>query len=64
MIEDNYGTLITRPKNIADEFRMYSEKLLNRDSTTEVGKQKDTILPYTIEPEVLIPNLEEVQYAI
>lgn len=40
MIENNNGALITRPENIAEEFRMYFEKPLNRDSTTEVGDQE------------------------
>ncbi|VVC27148.1 Endonuclease/exonuclease/phosphatase,Reverse transcriptase domain [Cinara cedri] len=64
MIEDNNGALITRSENMAEEFRMYFKKLLNRGSTTEeVGEQDDTI-NYTAEPEVLNPSLEETQYAI
>jgi len=63
MIEDNNDTLITRPENIAVEFRIYFKKLLNRDSTTEVGEQED-IIYYTAVPEVLNPSLEEIQYAI
>lgn len=40
-----------RPEKIAEEFRMYFEKLLNRDSTTEVDELDDTV-HYTIESEV------------
>ncbi|XP_025208310.1 uncharacterized protein LOC112603784, partial [Melanaphis sacchari] len=63
MIEDNNGTLITKPENIAEEFRSYFEKILNRDSTTGIGEQDDTLY-YTAEPEVPSPSLEEIQYAI
>lgn len=56
MLDDNNGALIKRPENIVEEFRMYFEKLHNRDSTTEVGDQDDTI-HYTAEPEVLKPSL-------
>jgi len=63
MIEDNNGTLITKPENIAEEFRSYFEKFLNRDSTTGIGEQDHTIY-YTAEPEVPNPSLEEIQYAI
>jgi len=57
MIEDNNGNLTTRPENIAEEFRRYFEKLLNRDETTEVGEQEDTIY-YIAEPDVFNPSLE------
>jgi hypothetical protein len=63
MIEDNNGTLITRPENIAEEFRMYFEKLLKRGSTMEVDEQ-DNIIHYTTEPKVSNPSLKEIQYAI
>ncbi|KAL4126369.1 hypothetical protein QTP88_010591 [Uroleucon formosanum] len=63
MIEDNNSTFITKPENIAEEFRSYFEKILNRDSTTGVDEQDDTIY-YTAEPEVPNPSLEEIQYAI
>lgn len=63
MVEDNNGTLITRPENISEEFRVYFEKLLNRDSTIEVGDQEDNLY-HTAEPEVLNPSLEEIQCGI
>jgi len=63
MIEDNNGTLITKPENITEEFRSYLEKILNRDSTTGIDEQDDTIY-YTVEPEVPNPSLEDIQYVI
>lgn len=63
MVEDNNGTFITKSENIAEEFRSYFEKILNKDSTTGIVEQDDTIY-YTAEPEVPNPSLEEIQYAI
>lgn len=60
MVEENNGT---RSENIAKEFRVYFEPLLNRDPITKIGEQENTIY-YTAEPEVLSLNLEEVQYVI
>lgn len=62
MIDDNKGTLITRPENIVEKFRMHFEKLLNRDSTTKTSEQDD-IIHHTAEPEVLTLSLEDIQYA-
>ncbi|KAF0770859.1 ribosome biogenesis protein TSR3 isoform X1 [Aphis craccivora] len=59
IIEDNNGTLITKPENIAEEFRSYFEKILNRDSTTGIGEQDDTIY-YTAEPKVPNPRDDKI----
>lgn len=48
MIENKNDILITKLENIAKEFKMYFEKLLKKDSTTEIGEQEDTIY-YTAE---------------
>lgn len=64
MIKDDEGHLITDETSIVNRFKTHFHTLLNETKEEFIEENEDYLIYYTVQPEILAPNLEEIKNII